>query len=105
MLAARRLMRRNNIRHLPILADGVLKGVVSQRDLYFFESIDDDDPKNVTVAEVMTEQVLSVSSDTLVTDVARQMAKHKYGSAIVIDEGAVVGIFTTMDALTVLAAL
>lgn len=103
MEAARRLMRRHKIRHLPILENGVLKGVVSQRDIYFLESLDDANPETVTVAEAMTEDVLSVAPDTPVADVARQMAKERVGSAIVIDGGKVAGIFTTMDALQVLA--
>jgi acetoin utilization protein AcuB len=32
------------------------------------------------------------------------MAEHKYGSAVIVDRGKVVGMFTTMDALNALAA-
>jgi acetoin utilization protein AcuB len=96
-------MRRHKIRHLPILKDGELKGVVSQRDLYFLESLDDADPDEVTVDEAMTEDVIAVAPDTPVADVARQMAKQRVGSVIIMDAGKVAGIFTTMDALQVLA--
>jgi acetoin utilization protein AcuB len=103
MVAARRLMRRHNIRHLPILEDGTLKGIVSQRDLYFVESLDDANPEEITVAEAMTEDVLAVAPETPVAEVARRMAELRVGSVIVIDGGRVAGIFTTMDALQVLA--
>ena len=102
MVAARRLMRRHKIRHLPILENGELKGIVSQRDLYFVESLDDVDPQGISVAEAMTENVLAVAPDTPVSEVARQMAENRIGSVIVIDGGKVAGIFTTMDALQVL---
>ena len=103
MAAARRLMRRHKIRHLPILEKGDLKGVVSQRDLYFVESLDDTDPADITVGEAMTEDVLAVAPGTPVAEVARQMAKERAGSVIVIEDGKAIGIFTTMDALRVLA--
>ncbi len=96
-------MRRHKIRHLPILENGELKGVVSQRDLYFVESLDDADPKEITVGEAMTEDVLAVAPTLSVTEVARRMAEQRVGSAVVIENGKVAGIFTTMDALQVLA--
>ncbi|MCP4447435.1 MAG: CBS domain-containing protein [Myxococcales bacterium] len=81
-----------------------MKGVVSQRDLYFVESLDDDvDPEEITVDEAMTEDVLAVAPSTLVADVEKEMVEQRAGSAIVIDGGKVVGIFTTMDALRALA--
>jgi acetoin utilization protein AcuB len=31
------------------------------------------------------------------------MAEHKYGSTVVVDRGKVIGLFTTVDALTALS--
>lgn len=104
MEAARRLMRRHQIRHLPIVEDGVLRGVVSQRDLFFLESLDETKPEDILVSEAMTDEVLAVAPDTPVSSVARKMAEKRAGSAIVLDDGKVVGIFTTMDALRILAS-
>src|SRR5262245_58277645 len=36
---AHRMMRENGIRHLPVLEHGELVGVLTQRDLYFLETI------------------------------------------------------------------
>jgi acetoin utilization protein AcuB len=33
------------------------------------------------------------------------MAEHKYGSAVVVEDGTVVGVFTTTDALKALASV
>jgi CBS domain-containing protein len=38
-------------------------------------------------------------------EVARDMADRKYGSAVVVDHGKVVGLFTTVDALRALVVL
>ena len=45
---AHRMMRAHGVRHLPVLEHGELVGVVSQRDLYFLETIRDADPEEDT---------------------------------------------------------
>lgn len=102
MAAAHRLMRRHDIRHLPILQQGKLVGVVSQRDLYFLETLKDVIPEEVCVSEAMREEVLTVEPTTSVAQVARKMVEAKIGSAIVMEDSRVIGIFTTIDALRAL---
>ena len=41
----------------------------------------------------------------MIDEVAEEMAAEKYGSAIVLDRGAIAGIFTTTDALRALASI
>jgi acetoin utilization protein AcuB len=53
----------------------------------------------------MSQDVYAVSSRTRLLDVAAEMAEHKYGSAVVIDDGRVSGVFTTVDALKALKAM
>jgi acetoin utilization protein AcuB len=105
LAAARAIMRKNHIRHLPVLDGGVLVGLVSDRDLRFIESLRDVELAVVTVEEAMTPDPYFVSVDTPVKHVAAVMIDHKYGSAIVVDHGHVVGIFTTIDALCALLDL
>jgi acetoin utilization protein AcuB len=38
-------------------------------------------------------------------EVVSEMAQHKYGCAVVLDNGKVVGVFTTVDALRAFADL
>jgi CBS domain-containing protein len=48
----------------------------------------------------------TVNPDTPLCDVARAMADHKYGCALVIEPGGkLVGLFSTIDALHVLAGV
>lgn len=102
---AHQIMREQNIRHLPVVDDGRLVGVVSQRDLYLLETLQGVDPGAETVEEAMSPEPFAVSPDAPLDEVALTMAKHKYGSAVVVDQGVVVGLFTTVDALRALAAL
>jgi acetoin utilization protein AcuB len=105
MSIAHRVMREEHIRHLPVLHQGKLVGVVTDRDLRLVETLRDVDPTKVTVSEAMTSDVYTVSPDTSLDEVVSAMAQSKYGSAIVVDHGHVVGIFTTVDACTALADL
>jgi acetoin utilization protein AcuB len=105
MAAAHRLMRRHKIRHLPVMKESKLVGLVSQRDLYFLESLKDVIPEVVKVAEAMSEEVLAVEPTTPVAQVARQMIDARIGSVIVMKDNRVTGIFTTIDALRALMEL
>src|SRR5262245_29890409 len=102
---AHKMMRANDIRHLPVLDGGALVGVLSDRDLHLIETLRDVDVEQVIVEEAMTPNVYTISPDTLLDEVVREMARHKYGSAVVMDHGKVVGVFTTVDALGALAEL
>jgi acetoin utilization protein AcuB len=98
-------MSEHRIRHLPVLGGGKLIGVVSQRDLYFIETLRDVDPERVAVSEAMSQDVYAVEPTTDVTEVAKEMVSHKYGAAVVVERGHVVGVFTTVDALRALSEL
>ena len=102
---AHAMMRDHGIRHLPVLERGKLAGILSQRDLYFVESLSGVDPRTVLVEEAMSPDTYSVSRATPIEEVATEMAEHKYGCAVVMDGPKVVGIFTTTDALHALGAL
>ncbi len=100
---AHRVMRERNIRHLPVVDGGALVGVVSQRDLYLLESLKGIDPATEPVREAMAPDPYAVAPDAPLDGVAAEMAKRKIGSAVVVDRGSVVGLFTTVDALRALA--
>lgn len=102
---AHRLMNEHAIRHLPVLEGGRLVGVVSMRDLHLIETLKGVDPKEVAVEEAMAQEAYTVPPGTALLEVARTMAMHKYGSAVIAREGHVEGIFTTIDALRALETL
>lgn len=101
--SARSLMRELGARHLPVLEDGKLVGILSDHDLLFLETLTDADPSRIPVRSAMQTDVYGVGRDTPLDEVAATMANHKYGSAVVWSGAAVVGIFTTVDAMRALA--
>jgi acetoin utilization protein AcuB len=93
------------IRHLPVLRGGRLLGVLSDRDIKLIESFRDVDATKTNVEEAMTEQPYTVDPDVALDEVVRTMAEKKFGSAVVMQNHKVVGIFTTVDACRALAEL
>lgn len=100
---AGRIMSDHHVRHLPVLDGGKLVGIVSQRDLYLVESLPGVSPEAVSVEEAMVPDPFQVRSDTPVWQAIDTMIERKLGSALVCDGDKVVGVFTTIDALRLLA--
>lgn len=103
LATAREMMRLNDCRHLPVLEHGELVGVITRRDLYLLETIARVDLTKDMVDDAMVTDAYSVPPDAPLDEVAAEMAAQKYGCAVVIERGRVIGIFTTTDALRVLA--
>jgi CBS domain-containing protein len=100
---AHREMREHGIRHLPVLEHGELVGVLSQRDLYFLESIAGADLDKDPVDDAMTQDAFAVGPEVPLEQVAATMEERKLGCAVVVERDRVIGIFTATDALRVLA--
>ena len=100
------MFKRERIRRAPVVKEGKLIGIVSDKDLlnaspspasslsvwemnYLLSKI--------TVSEVMTKKVLTVHEDTPIEEAARIMADNKIGGLPVMRDGHVVGIITETD--------
>ena len=103
LITAHKMMVDNGIRHLPVLDRGELVGVLSQRDLYFVETIAGVDKLKDRVEEAMSSDARAFAPTAPLRDVAAEMFEHKLGCAVVVERDRVVGIFTATDALRILA--
>lgn len=100
---AANVMREHRIRHLPVLDGGAIAGLLSARDVALIESLAGVDPRTLRVEEAMSQAPYTTAPDTPVNEVAASMAQHKYGAAVVVQNGHVVGVFTTVDVCRTLA--
>lgn len=105
MAEAAHRMHQYSIRHLPVLRGGRLIGIVSERDLAMVESLPGVDPKTVAVGEAMTTEPFAVPPTSSLQSVLSQMGEHKWGTAVVVEEGTPIGIVTTTDALRLCVSL
>ncbi|WP_116473663.1 CBS domain-containing protein [Zobellella maritima] len=104
---ARTLMQRRHIRHLPVVEQQRLLGLVSQRDILAaqessLESGTNGDFLNShTLADIMTRAVTTISPRAGIREAALYLQKHKYGCLPVVDKGKLVGIVTDSDFVAV----
>ncbi|HVU03631.1 MAG TPA: CBS domain-containing protein [Polyangiaceae bacterium] len=102
---AHEMMHAHDIRHLPVLSGGHLVGMLTDRDLHLIESMSGVDAKKVTADDAMSTSVYAVQPETPLDEVVATMGAKKYGSAVVMQNGKVVGIFTTVDVCRAFAEL
>jgi len=99
---ARRLLDQHRIRHLPVMGDGRLVGIVSDRDLRSAHAMA---ARHATVGDVMTPKPMTIGSRTRIEDAARLLVARKIGGLPVVDSHEVVGIVTGDDLLRALIAV
>lgn len=104
---AYRLMQQKRFRHLPVVDDDRLLGVVTDRDLRQAMSeagAERFSPESL-VRHVMAEQPWTASPLDPVEDAARRMRELKIGCLPVVDGGKLLGIVTGIDLLDALLKL
>ncbi len=87
------VMRLAGFRHMPVVEDGKLVGIVSDHDIFLGWGRGGDTP----VGELMTKSPRWVGPDANARDAAALLLRHKIGCLPVIDDGRVVGIVTQAD--------
>jgi CBS domain-containing protein len=97
LVEARNRMQQLRIHHLPVVAGDELKGMLSDRDLRWAEgrSLPDETP----VEDFMSDFVVTIQPEHLVTAAASSMLEHRFGALPVVDDGRLVGILTATDLL------
>ena len=92
-------MQSLGVRHLPVMEGESLVGLLSHRDLQRTRAFLDSSPGVVgpTVGDLCTRQLLTAELTEPLDTLAANMAEHKVGSALVMDQGELIGIVTTVD--------
>jgi CBS domain-containing membrane protein len=103
---AESLFKKHHIRHIPVVNGNKIIGMLSYTDLLrisFADAVDDDEIIDVTVynmfsvEQVMARNLVKVSPDTTIKQVAEILSKNEFHALPVCEGNLLVGIVTTTD--------
>lgn len=109
LVTAETLFKKHKIRHMPVVSDGAVVGMLSYTDLLrlSFADISDNETGDksadamiydmFTVKQVMCKNVVTVSSSHSIKDVAEIFARKEFHALPVVDNFKLLGIVTTTD--------
>jgi CBS domain-containing protein len=108
------LMTLGRVRHMPVVAKGRLVGIVTQRDLFraaissvlrFRARAEREWLEHISVAEVMTKDVVTAPGDWTVRQAVDAMLAHSIGCLPVVEDGVLLGLVTETDCLRLLGRM
>ena len=103
---AESLFKKHHIRHIPVVNGNKIIGMLSYTDLLrisFADAVDDDEIIDVTVynmfsvEQVMARNLIKVSPDSTIKQVAEILSKNEFHALPVCEGDLLVGIVTTTD--------
>jgi CBS domain-containing protein len=97
VVEAARLMRDQGIGDVLVTSEGMLVGVVTDRDIVVRALADGGEPRGTTVGEVCTADLISIRPEEDVENALRLMRAHAVRRLPVVDGGRPVGIVTLGD--------
>jgi CBS domain-containing protein len=113
LLDAAKLMVDHQVRHLPVVENGVVVGMLSDRDIRtvvgdpvrYVESREGDGAHELNVREAMAPTAVTVRANRPLRELANELADEKIGALPIVDaDGKLIGIVSYVDALRALAA-
>ena len=97
-------MKTFRYRHLPVVADTGLVGIISDRDVAKAIALQQKG-KQVSVGEFMTSPVVTVDRHESLLAAVHSLLDHRIGALIVVDAGVPVAVLSAIDMLRVLERL
>ena len=95
---AARILRDENVGSLPVVRDGRVTGIVTDRDLAIRVLAEGRDPQSTRVADVVSGDPVTVRADQDLDEALRLMAHHQLRRLIVVeDSDRLVGILAQAD--------
>jgi acetoin utilization protein AcuB len=97
ILKAMEVMRKNSIRHLPVVDEGKFVGFVTEGDLRQASLLSMID--KVSIEDVMIKHPVTISPEASLEEAAKLISSHKIGGLPVVKGKRLVGIITIVDIL------
>lgn len=106
LYTAENIMKLAEVRHLPVLRDGILVGLITHRDflalsISLLADIKEEERiellRKIPVGKVMKTDIKTIAPDTPLDKACRILIDNKYGCLPVADNGRLLGIITEGD--------
>jgi len=98
VIEAARIMKEQDVGPVPVLEDGRLVGMLTDRDIVVRVVADGKDPQSTTVAEVASRDLVTIDPQQQLDEALRLMAQHQVRRLPVVEEdGRLVGIVAQAD--------
>lgn len=94
---ALKMMNERNVGALLVQIDDYLVGIISERDYVRKVILDTHDAKKLKVSEIMTRDVVTVTSDDTVVKCINLMKQHHFRHLPVVEAGKAIGIVSLRD--------
>ncbi|HEY1329860.1 MAG TPA: CBS domain-containing protein [Actinomycetota bacterium] len=91
------MMQSEDVGLLPVVGEGSLMGIVTDRDLVLRVLAQRRDPMQVRVGDILTREVVSVSPDEKLSSARDLMAEHRIRRLPVLKRGELVGVLSLGD--------
>jgi acetoin utilization protein AcuB len=92
-------------RHLPVYVRGHLVGILSDRDVAHLSAVKGIDPDVFTAEQACSPNPYVCAPETPLEQAVQVLVDHKFGAALVMEQGELRGMLTVVDALQALIAL
>jgi acetoin utilization protein AcuB len=104
---AKQLMYEHSIRHLPVIDNNEVAGIITDRDIKLAQAVnrESDFEEKYSVKDIAVYDAYIVQGDTPANEVLEHMVRCRIGSALVLDGKNLLGIFTSTDACREFARL
>ena len=97
------LMNKHNIGSVVLLNDGVLAGIITERDILRKVLSKEQNPQTTLAKNIMTREVRSVKKEASVMEISAEMKEHTMRRIVVVDEANhPIGIITSRDLIGLL---
>ena len=103
------IMKKKHFRHVPVLKEGELVGMVSLTDLQRLSftgnlapaDVEDEVPfyEVMSLDQVMVRNPTTIDVSATIKDVAKVLSKHEFHALPVLEDGVLIGMITTTDIL------
>jgi CBS domain-containing protein len=94
---AAEVMKGEDVGSVPVVEEGRLAGIVTDRDIVTRAVAERRDPQTVKVAEVASRELLTVEPEQDLDEALALMARHQVRRLPVVEEGRLVGMLAQAD--------